>query len=140
MMRIFHFDESQVMTLLPLGAVVTMVLFLPQAEAPSFRAEAYVIPFYFTVSQRHTLSQRQKPVTDLTVANFKIVVDKKVYVPVDVEQDPNNPGRYTVSFKPSDDLRDGLVHDVELKMKKGRMKTSTHFPTTIRKLSAGSRP
>jgi hypothetical protein len=123
------------MTLLSLGTiVVAMVVFAPQAEAPNFRAEAYVIPFYVT------LSQRQKPVTDLTVANFKIVVDKKMYVPLDVEQDPDKPGHYTVSFKPSDDLRDGLVHNVELKMKKGRIKTSTNFPTTIRKLSAGSRP
>lgn len=122
------------MMLLPLGAAVAIVIFAPQAEAPSFRAEAYVIPFYFT------LSQHQKPVTDLTVANFKIVVDKKIYVPVDVEQDPDKPGHYTVSFKPSDDLRDGRVHNVELKVKKGRIRTSTNFPTTISKLSTGSRP
>jgi hypothetical protein len=134
MMWILHFDESHLMTLLPLGAVVAMVLFLPQTEAPSFRAEAYVIPFYFTISQR------QKPVTDLTVANFKIIIDKKIYVPVGVEQDPNKPGHYTVSFKPPDDLRDGMVHNVELKMKKGRMKDSRNWPTTIRKLTAGSRP
>jgi hypothetical protein len=120
------------MMLLPLG--VALVLCGPQAEAPAFRAEAYVIPFYVT------LSHGKKPITDLTVANFKIVVDKKIYVPVDFEHDPDKPGHYVVSFKPSDDLRDGMVHNVEVKVKKGRLNFSTTFPTTIRKLAAGSRP
>ena len=122
------------MMLLPLGLAAALVLCGPQAEAPAFRAEAYVIPFYVT------LSQGKKPITDLTVANFKIVVDKKIYVPVDFEQDPDKPGHYVVSFKPSDDLRDGMVHNVEVKVKKGRLNFSTKFPTTIRKLTAGSRP
>jgi hypothetical protein len=44
-----------------------------------------------------------------------------------------------VSFKPSDDLRDGMVDNVEVKMAKGRLHSSAKFPTTIRKLIAGPR-
>jgi hypothetical protein len=119
--------------LLPFGVTVALVLFGPQAETPAFRAEAYIIPFYVT------LSHGKKPITDLTVANFKIVVDKKIYVPVDFEQDSDKPGHYVVSFKPSDDLRDGMVDNVEVKMAKGRLHSSAKFPTTIRKLIAGPR-
>jgi hypothetical protein len=122
------------MTLLPLGVAVALVLCGPQAEAPAFRAEAYVIPFYVN------LSHGKKPITDLTVANFKIVVDKKIYVPVRLEQDPDKPGHYVVSFKPSDDLRDGMVHNVEVKVKRRRLNGSFNFPTTIRKSTEGSRP
>jgi hypothetical protein len=117
------------MMLLPLGLTVALALCGAQAEAPAFRAEVYVIPFYVT------LSHGKKPITDLTVANFKIVVDKKIYVPVDFEQDPDKPGHYVVSFKPSDDLRDGMVHNIEVRVKKDRLNSSTKFPITIRKLT-----
>jgi hypothetical protein len=56
------------------------------------------------------------------------------------EQDPEKPGHHVVSFKPSDNLRDDLVHTVEVKMKKGRLHFSTKFPIPIRKLTLGSRP
>jgi hypothetical protein len=86
MMWIVRFDASHFRMLLPFGVTVALVLFGPQAETPAFRAEAYIIPFYVT------LSHGKKPITDLTVANFKIVVDKKIYVPVDFEQDSDKPG------------------------------------------------
>lgn len=133
MMSIAFSNASPLMMLVPLGVTVALALCGPQAEAPAFRAEAYVIPFYLT------LSHGKEPITDLTVVHFKVVVDKKIFVPVDVEQDPNRPGHYVVSFKPSDDLRDGMVHSIEVRVKKGRLKFSTKCPTTIRRLTAGSR-
>lgn len=115
------------MTLLPLDLVVALMLLTPQAEAPAFRAEAYTIPFYVTVAHG------RKPIADLTVANFTIVVDKKIYVPVDFAEDPDKPGHYIVSFKPSDDLRDGMVHNIEVRVKKRRLNASFDIPTTIHK-------
>ena len=38
------------MTLLPFGVVVASVLFAPPAQPPAFRTEAYIIPFYITLS------------------------------------------------------------------------------------------
>ncbi len=121
------------MTLLPLGVAVALVVCGPQAEAPTFRAETYIIPFDIT------LSHGKKPIADLTVANFTIVVDKKIYAPVRLEQDPDKPGHYVVSFKPSDDLRDGMVHNVVVKVKKRRLNASFNFGIPIRKTNAGSR-
>ncbi len=123
------------MTLVPLGMAVAMALFGPQGEPPAFRAEAYIVPFYISVFHG------KKPVADLTLANFTIVVDKQIYVPVRFEQDPERPGHYVVSFQPSDEVRDGMVHNVVVKVKKRRsVNASFNFPTTIRKSTAGSRP
>lgn len=52
------------MVLVSLGVAVALVFCGPQTEAPAFRGEAFIIPFYVTVSHG------KKPIADLTVAHF----------------------------------------------------------------------
>ena len=98
-----------------------------QSQPSVFRAEAYAIPFYVS------LSHGKKPIADLTIAHFTIVLDKETYVPVDVQQDPEKPGHYVVSFKPPDGVRDGNIHNVEVRVKKRRLNASFKFSIPIQK-------
>lgn len=54
----------------------------------------------------------------MTTADFTITLDKKEYVPVKLEPDPEKPGHYLLSFSPPDDVRDGKPRQVEVKFKK----------------------
>ena len=98
-----------------------------QSQPSIFRAEAYAIPFYISISHG------KKPIVDLTIAHFTILLDKQTYVPVSVEQDPEKPGHYVVSFKPPDDVRDGEIHNVEVRVKKRRLNASFKFSIPIHK-------
>ena len=61
------------------------------------------------------------------------------HVPVNVEQDPEKPGHYVVSFKPPDGVRDGKIHNVEVRVKKRRLNASFKFSIPIQKLPTVSR-
>lgn len=54
----------------------------------------------------------------MTTADFTITLDKKEYVPVKLEPDPEKPGHSLLSFSPPDDVRDGKPRQVEVKFKK----------------------
>jgi hypothetical protein len=104
-----------------------------QSQPSTFRAEAYAVPFYISISHG------KKPIVDLTIAHFTIVLDKQTYVPANVEQDPEKPGHYVVSFKPPDGVRDGQIHNVEVRVKKRRLNASFKFSIPIQKLPIASR-
>jgi len=104
-----------------------------QSQPSIFHAEAYVVPFYVSISHG------KKPIVDLTIAHFTIVLDKQTYVPVNVEQDPEKPGHYVVSFKPPDGVRDGKIHYVEVRVKKRRLNASFKFSIPIQRLPTESR-
>ena len=104
-----------------------------QSQPSVFRAEAYAVPFYIS------LFHGKKPIVDLTIAHFTIVLDRQTYVPVKVEQDPEKPGHYVVSFKPPDEVRDGKIHHVEVRVKKRRLNTSFKFSVPIQQLPTPGR-
>ena len=56
-----------------------------QSQPSVFRAEAYAIPFYVS------LSHGKKPIADLTIAHFTIVLDKQTYVPVRASPEKHGP-------------------------------------------------
>lgn len=103
-----------------------------QSQPSIFRAEAYAVPFYIS------LSHGKKPIENLTIAHFKIILDKQTYVPLNVEEDPEKLGHYVVSFKPPDGARDGRIHNVEVRVKKRRLNASFKFSIPIQKLPTAS--
>jgi hypothetical protein len=104
-----------------------------QSQPSIFRAEASAVPFYLSISHG------KKPITDLTIAHFTIVLDKQTYMPLNVEQDPEKPGHYVVSFKPPDGVRDGKIHKVEVRVKKRRLNASFKFSIPIQRRPTESR-
>jgi hypothetical protein len=58
---------------------------------------------------------------------------------VEVEGDPEKPGHSVVSFKPPDEVRDGKIHHVEVRVKKRRLNASFKFSIPIQRLPTPSR-
>lgn len=97
-----------------LGFIVTGLLLLVltsvstgQEATVVYRAEVNVVQL------NYMFSGPKGPILGLTSANFLVLIDKKVSVPVTVVPDPT-PGGYHVNFSPPDNLRDGEKHRVDV--------------------------
>jgi hypothetical protein len=61
----------------------------------------YVVPIQVSVFRTPIFGGRT-PRTDLVVADFRILLDKREYAPVDVTPEPDRPGSYLLNFTPPD--------------------------------------
>jgi hypothetical protein len=95
-----------------LGIVIASGVFQIHQSPPVFKAEAYVITNRFLM-----LGRDDRPLVGLTAANFSIIVEKQISVPLAVAEDPNKPGHYLLSFNPPEALRDGKTHRIDVKIK-----------------------
>ena len=87
-------------------------------EPPRFRAAAHAVVIDIPVFEGRKWCRGSKAVTNLTVADFTIALDKKPYDIVTVTQLLEKPGHYLVSFTVPDALREGKKHRIEIKIRK----------------------
>lgn len=121
-------------------AVAGTLLAGAQAQPPAFRAETYVVVLKVSAFKRSWFGG-SKPEAGLTVADFTIVLDEKVYVPVKLEPEPDRPGHYLLSFSPPDDARDGKPRQIQVRFRKRSLpKQTISFPQPAQGAAQGPDP
>jgi hypothetical protein len=102
----------------------------PQAQPPVFRAEVYVVPLQIMVFEGRNWACGSKPDIRLSITDFTLTLDKKIYAPADVTQDPDRPGRYLLNVAMPEKYRDGRVHRIEVRIqRRGRATWPLRIPT-----------
>jgi hypothetical protein len=107
------------------------------AQAPVFKSGAYVIAIEIPVFHARRWNCGSKPDTGLTIDDFTVSLDRKLYTPIEVIQDAKRPGRYLLSFTVSEAVRDGKEHRIDVSIRK---RGGLHWTTTIPKPSPDGGP
>ena len=86
------------------------------ADAPVFRSDTNVVMFEFGATVKRGLRGKTEPMTDVTIADMKVVIDRKEYAPTTMTQ--VSPGRYMLSLDIPEQYKNGKSHKVRFKIKK----------------------